>query len=114
MEGAGVWRNACARRHDNQPCGATMTLSFHDDDERRAVVSNVDIDAIVRIMTDETKVFDVADNNLRAAASSCNAKDVNLHILSIPSSMRGKMSSDRGSGVGVRRNACARQHNNQR
>ncbi len=32
--GAGVWRNACARQHDNQPCGATMTSSFHDDDER--------------------------------------------------------------------------------
>ena len=30
-------------------------------------------------MTDETKVFDVADNDLRAAASSCDANDVDLH-----------------------------------
>jgi hypothetical protein len=58
---------------------------WRDDDvvvprRRQAVISIVDIDAIVRmIMTDETKVFDVADNDLRAAASSCDAKDVNLH-----------------------------------
>ena len=30
-------------------------------------------------MTNETKVFDVADNDLRAAASSCDANEVNLH-----------------------------------
>ena len=30
-------------------------------------------------MTDETKVFDVADNDLRASASSCDANEVNLH-----------------------------------
>ena len=44
-------------------------------------------------MTDETMAFNIADNDLRVAASSCDA----------PSSMRGNMSSDRrctGSGTG--------------
>jgi hypothetical protein len=57
---------------------------WRDDDiivprRRRAVVLNVDIDAIVGIMTDDTIAFDVADDDLRAAASSCDANDVDLH-----------------------------------
>jgi hypothetical protein len=53
-------------------------------------------------MTDETIAFDVADNDLRAAASSCDANDADFIIPSIPSLMCGNMSSDRqctGSGT---------------
>ncbi len=46
---------------------------------RRAVVSNVDIDAFVGIMTDKTIAFDVADDDLCVAASLCDANDIDLH-----------------------------------
>ncbi len=64
-------------------CKATrQPTMWHDDDvviprRRRAVLSNVNINAIVRIMT--TIVFDTADDDLRAAALSCDANDVDLH-----------------------------------
>ena len=46
---------------------------------QRAVVSNVDIEVIVGIMTDETIAFDITDDNLRAVALSCDANNVDLH-----------------------------------
>jgi hypothetical protein len=45
--------------------------------------------------------FDVTDDDLRAAASSCDANDVIFIIPSIPSSMRGNMSSDRVLAFGA-------------
>ena len=59
-------------------------------------------------MTDETISFDVADDNLRAAASSCDANDVDLHHPLHPlvnaweyivgSTMYGKWDGTRGVG----------------
>jgi hypothetical protein len=66
-------------------CEATRQPTMWCDDDvgvprqRRAVVSNVDIDEIVRIMMDKTIVFDVANDDLRTAASSCHANNVDLH-----------------------------------
>jgi hypothetical protein len=75
---------------------------------RREVVSNVYIDAIVGITTDETIAFDIADDDLCAAALSCDANDVDLrHPLHplvdaweyiVGSTMYGKQ--DRTQGVG--------------